>query len=162
MIRKTHDYIHRYHGCWRPGGLCRIEIFQEDGCPPVVICTELRGRTESSITAVAECLAAEVALAHFPAAFEELGEPFVWIEHHPSVPRRGVRASYAWVSFASYAPRVVLRFGGRRRVALGQAHWTPIDGAAAEELIAARRAVHDRGTLVAAAAGAPYGPALSR
>jgi len=70
MIRKTHDYLHRYHGCWRPGGLCRIEIFQEEGSPLVVICTELCGRSESSSTALVECLAAEVALAHFPAAFE--------------------------------------------------------------------------------------------
>jgi hypothetical protein len=141
MIRKTHDYIRRYHGCWRPGGLCRIEIFQEEGCPPVIICTEPAERTDSSITAMAECLAAEVALAHFPGVFEAIGEPFVWIEHHPPVPRRGVPASYAWVTFASYAPRLAQRFGGRRRVALGQAHWTPIDQAAVEELIAVRRAV---------------------
>jgi hypothetical protein len=42
-------------------------------------------------------------------------------------------------------------------VALGQAHWTPIDGAAVEELIAARRAAHDCGTLVLAAAGPSHG-----
>jgi hypothetical protein len=145
MIRKTHDYIHHYHGCWRPGGVCRIQIFQEEGCPPVVICSELPGRTNSSITAMAECLAAEVALKHFPAAFEELGEPLVWIEHHPAAPRLGTPAVYLWVTFDSFAPRQVQRFDNRRRVALGQAHWTRIDPAVIKELVAGQRETPGRG-----------------
>jgi hypothetical protein len=38
---RTHDYIHHYHGYWRPGGLCRIQIFEAEGQPPVIICSEL-------------------------------------------------------------------------------------------------------------------------
>jgi hypothetical protein len=136
LIRKTHNYMYHYHGCWHPGGVCRIEIFQEEGYTPVIICTELPENNNTSITGMAECLAAEVALRHFPDAFEQLGEPFIWIECHPSVPRLGTQAIYLWVTFDSYAPRSVLRFDGRPRVALGQAHWTQIDEAVITELIA--------------------------
>jgi hypothetical protein len=40
-VRKTHDYIHHYRGYWSEGGKCRIRIYQEDGCAPVVICSQL-------------------------------------------------------------------------------------------------------------------------
>jgi hypothetical protein len=146
LIRKTHDYIHHYHGCWRPGGICRIEIFQGEGCTPVIICTELPENDNTSITVMAECLAAEVALEHFPAAFEAIGEPFVWIERHQSIPRLGIPAVYLWVTFDSYAPRPVLRFDGMPRVSLGQAHWTRIDPAVIEELIAVQPETPECGT----------------
>jgi hypothetical protein len=136
LIRKTHEYIYHYHGCWHPGGVCRIEIFQEEEYTPVIICTGLPENDNTSITDMAECLAAEVALRHFPAAFEQIGEPFIWIECHPSVPWLGIPASYLWVTFDSYAPRLILRFDGKARVALGQAHWTPLDTAEIEQLIA--------------------------
>jgi hypothetical protein len=150
LIRKTHDYIHHYHGCWRPGGICRIEIFQEEGCAPVIICTELPENDNTSIQVMAECVAAEVVLAHFPTTFELIGEPFVWIEYHPAVRTLGTPAAYLWVTFDSYAPRQVLRFDGRRQVALGQAHWTRIDPACIEELIAAQRETPERSTPVPA------------
>ena len=150
LIRKTHDYIHHYCGCWRPGGICRIEIFQEEGCAPVIICTELPENDNTSIQVMAECVAAEVALAHFPARFELIGEPFVWIEYHPAGRTLGTPAVYLWVTFDSYAPRQVLRFDGRRRVALGQAHWTRIDPACIEELIAVQRETPERSTPVPA------------
>jgi hypothetical protein len=114
LICKTHDYIHHYHGCWRSGGICRIEIFQEEGRPPVIICTELPAHDNTSITLMAECLAAEVALEHFPAAFEEIGEPFVWIEHHPAIPKGGLPAVYLWVTFDSYPPRQIQHRIARR------------------------------------------------
>jgi hypothetical protein len=52
---KTHDYIYCYHGCWRPGGICRIEIFEHEGAPPTIVCTELSDNDNSSITVMAEC-----------------------------------------------------------------------------------------------------------
>jgi hypothetical protein len=138
LIRKTHDYIRHYHGCWRSGGICRIEIFQEEEWPPIIVCTELPENDNTSISLMAECLAAEVVLEHFPATFEEIGEPFIWIEHHPGVPKLGMPPSYLWVSFDSYAPRLVQRFDGMPRVALGQAHWTHVDRTAFEALIAVK------------------------
>jgi hypothetical protein len=151
MIHKTHDYIHHYHGCWRPGGVCRVEIFQDKGCAPVIVCTELPENDNTSITVMAECLAAEVALEHFPATFELIGEPFVWIEHHPAVPKLGIPAVYFWVTFDSYAPRQVLRFDGRPRVSLGQAHWTRINRTVIDELIAGQLETPACGTPVPAA-----------
>jgi hypothetical protein len=145
LIRKTHDYIHHYHGSWRPGGICRIEIFQEEGCAPVIICTEFPENNNTSITVMAECLAAEVALEPFPTAFEQIGEPFIWIECHPSIPRLGIPASYLWVTFDSYSPRSVLRFDGRPRVSLGQAHWTYMDEVVITELIAVQGDTPERG-----------------
>jgi hypothetical protein len=93
---------------------------------------------------MAECLAAEVVLEHFPTAFEQIGEPFIWIECHPSVPRLGIPASYLWVTFDSYAPRLILRLDGRSRVALGQAHWTQIDRAVIEGLITVQSQTPER------------------
>jgi hypothetical protein len=145
LTRKTHDYMYHYHGCWRPGGICRIEIFQEETCAPVIVCTELPENNNTSITVMAECLAAEVALEHFPMAFEQIGEPFMWIECHPAIPRLGILASYLWVTFDSYAPRLILRFDGRPRVALGQAHWTRIDRAVIEERITVQSDTPERG-----------------
>src|SRR5262249_35488543 len=111
---------------------------------------ELAEKDNTSIQVMAECLAAEVALAHFPARFELIGEPFVWIEYHQAVRTLGRMAVYLWVTFDSYAPRQVLRFDGRRRVALGQSHWTRRDPACIEELIAVQRETPERSTPVPA------------
>jgi hypothetical protein len=150
LLRKTHDYIYHYDGCWRPGGICRIEIFQQEGCTPVIICSELPQNNNTSITVMAECLAAEVALEHFPASFEQVGEPFIWLERHPAVPRLGIPRVHLWVTFDSYAPRTVLRFDGKPRVSLGQAHWTRIDPAVIEALIAGELEMPERDDLRAA------------
>jgi hypothetical protein len=157
LIRKTHDYIHHYHGWRHEIGSCRIEIFQQEGCPPVIICTELTGGADSSVSVMTEHLAAEVVRKHFPAAFEQIGEPFVWIDYQPPIPAMGVPSTYRWVTFDSYAPRLARHDGGMPRVALGRAHWTPIDRVEIEQLVAARRATPDRGMpLVAAGQHTPW------
>jgi hypothetical protein len=57
-VKKTHDYIHRYRGYWSDGGKCRIRIYQEDGQISVVICSQLPDNDNTSVTNMAEYLAA--------------------------------------------------------------------------------------------------------
>jgi hypothetical protein len=132
---KTHDYMHYHQGCSHSGSIRRIEIFEEEKRPPVIICTEPREDDHGSIGGTVACLAARVVREHFPSAFEEIGEPFVWIEHRLPVAELGRPAVYQWVTFDSYAPRQILHAGGIRHVALGRAHRTPIDRAAVDETL---------------------------
>jgi hypothetical protein len=133
-MEKTHDYLYHYLGCWRSGGIHRIEIFQEEGRSPVIVCTA-SPENDSRIGVTVECLAAAVVREHFPASFEEIGEPFVWIAHHPPAPELGRPAAYQWVTFDSYAPRQVRHPSGARHVALGRARWILIDRDAIEETL---------------------------
>src|SRR5918994_4735176 len=59
-VKKTHDYIHHYRGYWSEGGKCRIRIYREEGQYPVVICSQLADNPNTSVTNMAEYLAAEV------------------------------------------------------------------------------------------------------
>jgi hypothetical protein len=57
--------MHAYRGVWTTdGGTCRIRIFEEEGQTPVVICSELPANDNTSVTNMAEYLAAEI-LARF-------------------------------------------------------------------------------------------------
>ena len=76
-MKKTHDYIHRYRGYWSDGGRCCIRIYQEDGRVPVVICSQLPDNPNTSVTNMAEYLAAEIIEEH------SLPTPLTWIEHYP-------------------------------------------------------------------------------
>jgi hypothetical protein len=90
-LKKTHDYIHHYRGYWSDGGKCRIRIYQGNGQAPVVICSQLPDNDNTSVTNMAEYLAAEIMESH-PDIFDpfSLGnipgisydKPFVWIEHY--------------------------------------------------------------------------------
>ena len=57
-MKKTHDYIHHYLGYWSDGGKCRIRIYREDGRAPVVVCSQLPDNDNTSVTNMAEYLAA--------------------------------------------------------------------------------------------------------
>jgi hypothetical protein len=63
-VKKTHDYIHYYRGYWSDGGRCRIQIYQENKRAPVVICSQLPDNENTSVTNMAEHLAAEVIEEH--------------------------------------------------------------------------------------------------
>jgi hypothetical protein len=74
-MKKTHDYIHHYRGYWSDGGKCRIRIYREEGQSPVVVCTQLPDNDNTSVTNMAEYLAAEVTEEH------SLPTSLTWIEH---------------------------------------------------------------------------------
>src|ERR671920_305065 len=76
-VKKTHAYLHCYRGYWSHGGKCRIRIYQEEGRAPVVICSQLPDNDNTSVTNMAEFLAAEVIEK------QELPTPLAWVEHYP-------------------------------------------------------------------------------
>ena len=91
---KTHDYTHRYRGYWSDGGKCRIRIYREEGQMTVVVCSQLPDNADTSVTNMAEYLAAEVIEEH------SLPMPFTWIEHYPE--QRGGPGEYSLVTFSSW------------------------------------------------------------
>jgi len=63
-MKKTHDDIHHYRGLWRDGGRCRIEVYAPEAGDadrhPVIVASERDDNAGSSVTNMAEYLAAEV------------------------------------------------------------------------------------------------------
>jgi hypothetical protein len=95
-VKKTHDYVHRYRGYWSDGGKWRIRIYREDGRAPVVICSQLPDNENTSVTNMAEYLAAEIVREHC------LPTPLAWIEHYPE--HEGDIGEYSLVRFSSWEP----------------------------------------------------------
>jgi hypothetical protein len=116
-VKKIHDYIHRYRGYWSNGGRCRIRIYQEEGRAPVVICSQLSDNDNTSVTNMAEYLAAEVIDKH------DLHTPLVWIEHYPD--HEGEIGEYSLVRFSSWELTAVC-LGGVWRCRVGSPRWSPL------------------------------------
>ena len=95
-MKKTHDYIHNYRGYWSEGGKCRIRIYREDGQPPMVICSQPPVNDNTSVTNMAEYLAAEVIEER------DLPTPLVWVGHYPE--HRGKPGEYSLIRFSSWDP----------------------------------------------------------
>ncbi len=106
-MRKTHDYVHYYRGYWSEGGKCRIRIYREEGREPVVVCSQLADNANTSVTNMAEYIAAEV--------IEETACPRRW---SGSSTTRSTRRS--WGSGRWFGPRP----GRSRRFAL-EGHGAP-------------------------------------
>ena len=126
-MNKTRDYIHHYRGYWSDGGRCRIRIYQEDGCAPVVICSQLSDNHNTSITNMVEYLAAEIIEEH------DLPTPHVWIEHYPE--HEGEIGEYSLVKFSSWDP-IEVCLGGVWRRCLGSPRWLALDAEEARGLAA--------------------------
>jgi hypothetical protein len=120
-VKKTHDYVHRYRGYWSDGGRCRIRIYHEDGRAPVVICTQLPDNPNTSVTNMAEYLAAEV----IEEVIEEhcLPTPLTWIEHYPE--HEGEIGEYSLVRFSSWE-LTEMCLGGVWRCRIGSPRWSPL------------------------------------
>lgn len=90
-MKKTHDSTHHYRGIWRGGGRCHIAIYEpevgEEGRCPVIVASELDENEGSSVTTMAEYLAAEVVGRHFPHLLDTAvtgDQPVVWLEYWPT------------------------------------------------------------------------------
>jgi len=145
-MNKTHDYPYQYHGFWRPGGVCRIRVYEEENRPPVVLCSELPENTNTSITNMAEYLATEIIRAHFPHRFEAVEEPIIWIEYYGFLYGEST-ASYARVSFDSYRPSLVTNGCGNPRLRIGRPHWQHLRRQDVEVLIQQPLDEHSRGSI---------------
>jgi hypothetical protein len=117
-VKKTHDYIHHYRGYWSDGGRCRIRIYREDGHAPVVICSQLEDNENTSVTNMAEYLAAEVIKDR------SLPTPLTWIEHYPE--HEGAVGEYSLVMFSAWEP-VEACLGGVWRFRVGSPWWSPLN-----------------------------------
>ena len=116
-MRLEAGYVHHYRGYWSEGGKCRIRIYREDGEAPVVICSQLPDNENTSVTNMAEYLAAEVIQGH------GLPTPLVWIEHYPE--HEGGVGEYSLVQFSSWEPKEV-PLGGVWRYRIGSPRWSPL------------------------------------
>ena len=130
---KTHDYRYPSRGWWSDSGICRIRIYQPENQTPAVICSDLPENENTSITNMAEFLAAEIIQRHFPHRFEE-EDPLVWIEHYERDPHDPmVNTGYSLVEFDSYSPHKVFR-GGIERIKIGTPNWSHLELEQVEDL----------------------------
>lgn len=134
------DYIHETRGFWRDGMSARIRIYNPalDDETPIVLATELPDNENTSITNMAEVLAAEIIGAHLPQRFD-YRVPVLWLEHYPPAKdqRRRLRPEkfeIDRVTFESWTPRIKY-LGGIERVTLGEPTWHPLKRPDVEQLI---------------------------
>jgi hypothetical protein len=125
-MKKTHDYIHHYRGYWSDGGKCRIRIYREEGHSPVVVCSQLPDNDNTSVTNMAEYMAAEVIEEH------KLPSLLTWIEHYPE--HEGGIGEYSLVKFSRWELTEVC-LGGVWRYRLGSPRWSPLRPAEVDVLI---------------------------
>lgn len=130
-MNRTHDYIHHYRGYWSDGGRCRIRIYRDNGQTPVVICSQLPENDNTSVTNMAEYLAAEVIREY------ELPTPLLWIEHYPE--HEGEIEEYSLVGFSSWELEEIL-LGGVWRIRVGRPGWSHLDSKEVENMTSAGRA----------------------
>ncbi len=123
------DYIHYYRGYWSDGGKCRIRIYREDGQSAVAICSQLPDNDNTSVTNMAEYLAAEVIEEH------GLATPLIWIEHYPE--HEGRIGEWSLVRFSSWEPEEVC-IGGVWRWRVGHPRWSPLGPEEARVLLVGR------------------------
>ena len=116
-MKKTHDYIHHYRGYWSDGGKCRIRIYHEEGRAPMVICSQLADNDNTSVTNIAEYLAAEVIKER------SLPTPLTWIEHYPE--HEGEVGEYSLVMFSAWEFEESC-LGGVWRCRVGSPRWSPL------------------------------------
>ncbi len=138
-IVKMRDELYPFTGFWSSAGVCRIRTFEAPGCPPVIVATDLPENESTSVTNIAEYLAAQVIARYFPHRFDE-AEPVIWLEHYarttggPLRPRPAGMSNVDRVTFSRWAPRPVVS-QGVKRVTLGEPSWAPISVEDLERLI---------------------------
>jgi len=106
-----------------------VHLPEEGQDTPVLICSELPTNEGSSITYVAEQLAAEVIRYH------QLPTPVVWIEHHPPETTDGDTETFDLVDFSSYEVVESAPYMGETRLTLGEATWKRITRGMIEVLV---------------------------
>src|SRR5207237_1033796 len=120
---------------WTDGARVRIRIYDGGHARPVVIATEPNDNHGTSVTNMAEYLAAEVLQQHFRDPQDARRQP-LFIEHYP--PRTyGNTTRYETfdlVTFALAEPRAV-RVGGIWRLSLGAPSWRHLDKQQVERLV---------------------------
>ncbi len=83
-MRQTHDDTHHYWGRWHDGGRCRIAVYVPEAGEadrrPVIVATAPDDNAGSSVTPMAEYLAAAIVALHGPHLLDTFaagGQPVV-------------------------------------------------------------------------------------
>src|SRR3954454_11418382 len=126
-MRKVIEYRYCYRGTWLDGAICGIAVFLPEAGDrdrrPLIRCTEFHENAGTSVTNMAEVLAAEIVARHFPALLDADAcpvQPVRWVEYYPPAP--GLPGEYDEVTFDPWRIRVIW-LGGVRRRALGAPAW---------------------------------------
>jgi hypothetical protein len=137
-LTKTADFRYAYRGYYDEGGICRVRLFMEGERPPAIVVSQLEENRNTSVTNMAEYLAAEIGAKHFPDRFEQ-PEPFTFIEHYryPEEQDPALRETWSRVRFDSYTPRLVT-LGGVVRTKLGLPRWVHMPTSDVARLIGRR------------------------
>jgi hypothetical protein len=127
---KTADYLYAYAGMWDrdPEAVCWVRVFEDQDQTPVIVMAEHPRNESTSVTNMAELLAAELIQQHFPQRFDH-DPPAILLEHYPrefhTSGRVAMPPTWDRLSFHSWAPRRVW-LGGQERLAFGEPHWTRV------------------------------------
>ena len=138
MYVRTRDIArYEYAGLNNSPSVCRVETWEQSGCPPLLLLTELPDNPGTSLTNCIGALAAELLAGWFPEAFDVLeGVPFHVFERYPPDRFRvGHREGLAAVTFARSSPVVIGGMGWRGRLSLGTPLWTHTTRRVLEELL---------------------------
>src|SRR5689334_9642 len=81
---KTADYLHRFRRMWdrERDAVCWVRVFEEPGQTPVIVMSEHPNNPSTSVTTMAELLAAELIQRHFPQRFHH-EPPGILLGHYP-------------------------------------------------------------------------------
>ena len=126
-VPKTADYLHYYRGTWdrEREAVCWVRVFEDAGQTPVIVMAEHPDNPSTSVTNMAELLAAELIRKHFPQRFD-YEPPAILLEHYPIEysPQGRMARKPTWdrLTFHSWAPRRVW-LGGHERLAFGEPEW---------------------------------------
>ena len=130
----THDYVYQYEGYGRAASECRVRIYEGPEKPPVFLLQELESNPGTSITNMAEYLAAEVIKER------SLPTPLTWIEHYPE--HEGEVGEYSLVMFSAWELEEDC-LGGVWRCRVGSPAWSPISSedfdSLVEDMVSERR-----------------------
>ncbi|MDP9474930.1 MAG: hypothetical protein M3R38_04445 [Actinomycetota bacterium] len=111
---------------------CRVRVYEPDEPERdahVVVASELLSNTGTSITNVAEVVAAEIAHAY------RLPTPLVYIEHYPPEATDGRAETFELVVFASWESREIARLPGELIREIGRPIWKRVDRRSVEILV---------------------------
>lgn len=135
---KTQDYTYHYRGYWSDGGVCRVRLYEKEGHGPLFVVSELPENENTSITNLAEYLAAELRQRHLLGRYEN--PVFSWVEHYPRTAedqRDGLEETWSLIHFASYEITQTARWGGGvMRAKIGLPQWLPLTAEEVAQLVA--------------------------
>jgi len=130
---KVIEGIYEYHGLWTPGAVCGLQIFSSPLDIPTVVLSELPCNTNTSVTNLVECIAAEVLQKYLPGQIGK-NPPFHCVEHYPKEGRSKTPTTFDLVTFERSLP-LFCWVGRKYRISLGEPQWRPLTRSELERML---------------------------